>query len=267
LHFYCNYSLFAFIIGQLLLILQTSVLHTLDSFQQLNWLLSFFFFRLSVMSALSCVFKTNKHVTKVAFAPHPQDNKPCLALGQDNGEIALLMPAALRKGEGSYKLQGHKISVNSVALSSGQEQQLLASGSANKTVRLWDTHTRECVAVLEGHTGCVDRVTFSPNGRLLASASRDRTVRLWDVVGRQPASPVHVLQAHTWVSSMTFSPDERQLASADDHTVRLWSVPEGVPGPVLQHASSVHCVVFSPVVGSNMLASGSWDLSLMQSDI
>jgi WD40 repeat protein len=153
----------------------------------------------------------------------------------------------------------------------GQEQQLLAASSfRDRVVQLWDTHTRECVAVFEGHTECVDGVAFSPNNRLLASGSFDRTVRLWDVVERRAASPVHVLRGHTdYVSSVSFSADGRQLASgSDDCTVRLWSVPEGVPGPVLQHACPVYCVAFSPVVGSNMLASGCgegivrlWDVS------
>jgi WD40 repeat protein len=149
-------------------------------------------------------------------------------------------------------------------------QHLLASGSVDRTVRLWDTHTKECVAVLEGHTRSVSSVAFSPDGRLLASASSDCTVRLWDVVERQP---VHVLRGHTcWVWSVSFSADGRQLASgSSDGTVRLWSVPEGVPGLVLQQPCSVWCVAFSPVVGSNMLASGCnngivrlWDVSKQQ---
>jgi WD40 repeat protein len=116
-------------------------------------------------------------------------------------------------------------------------------------------------------------MAFSPDGRLLASVAADRTVRLWDVVKRKAASPVDMLQGHTdYLRSVSFSPDGRQLASgSSDRTVRLWSVPEGAPGPVLQHVHMVVCVAFSPVVGSNMLASGDmdrivrlWDVSNQQ---
>jgi WD40 repeat protein len=202
----------------------------------------------------------------VALSPHAQDvvdNGPCLAVGQENGDIALWTQAALREGKGSsHKLQGHNHKALSVAFSSsGQEQQLLASSSVDHTVRLWNICTRRCVAVLKGHTKQVNSVAFSPDSRLLASASADCTVRLWDVMKQKAAFPVHVLHGHTtWVNSVSFSPDGRQLASgSDDCTVRLWSVPEGVLGPVLQHHNSVFCVAFSPVVGSNMLASGCSD--------
>jgi WD40 repeat protein len=207
----------------------------------------------------------------VALAQPSQNdgNQACLAVGQRDGEIALWTKAAFRKGEScSYKLQGHHRDVYA-SFSSGKKQQLLASGSWDCSVRLWDMHTRECVAVLEGHKDWVKSVAFSPDSHLLASASRDNTVRLWDVVKRRAASSMHVLRGHTdCVNSVSFSPDGRQLASGShDHTVRLWSVPECVPGPVLQHAYFVNCVAFSPVVGSNMLASGGysimslWDVS------
>jgi WD40 repeat protein len=185
-----------------------------------------------------------------------------LFAGLNNGNIEYYTPNAQPKGEGcSCKLSGHRYRVISLALfnsSEQQQQQLLASGSSNHTMRLWDLHTKECVAVLDGHTDFVTSLAFSPDSRLLASASYDQSVRLWDVMERQPAQ---VLQGHTdWVNSVSFSPDGQLLASGSwDGTVQLWSVPEGVPGPVLQYARHVNCVAFSPVVGSNMLASGCGD--------
>ncbi|MBM3216012.1 hypothetical protein FJZ36_13970, partial [Candidatus Poribacteria bacterium] len=99
----------------------------------------------------------------------------------------------------------------------------LASGSGDKTVRLWDVASRREVAALEGHTGPVLSVSFSPDGRTLASGSVDKTVRLWDVASRREVAS---LEGHTsYVWSVSFSPDGRTLASGSyDKTVRLWDV-------------------------------------------
>jgi WD40 repeat protein len=58
---------------------------------------------------------------------------------------------------------------------------LLASGSEDNTVILWDVETGKQIRTLEGHTGPVQSVAFSPDGRLLASGSGDGTVILWGV--------------------------------------------------------------------------------------
>ena len=55
----------------------------------------------------------------------------------------------------------------------------LASGSGDKTIKLWDATTHACLATLSGHTGEVNSVSFSPDGKTLASGSRDKTIKLW----------------------------------------------------------------------------------------
>ena len=76
-------------------------------------------------------------------------------------------------------LKGHTGLVNSVVFS--PDGRTLASGSHDKTIRLWDVETSQLQAILEGHTDAVNSVAFSPDGSTLASGSGDKTIRLWDM--------------------------------------------------------------------------------------
>lgn len=77
------------------------------------------------------------------------------------------------------QLEGHTGGVECVAFS--PDGTLLASGSADTSVRLWRVADGEPLHTLEGHTASVLCLAFSPDGALLASGSADTTVQLWRV--------------------------------------------------------------------------------------
>jgi WD40 repeat protein len=110
---------------------------------------------------------------------------------------------------------------------------------------LWDVHTGQISAVLEGHTSWVRSAVFSHDGRHIASGSNDKTVRLWDAHTGQISA---VLEGHAGeVNSVVFSLDGRHVASgSDDNTVRLWDAHTGHIIIVLDgHTDCVMSVAFS----------------------
>jgi WD40 repeat protein len=98
---------------------------------------------------------------------------------------------------------------------------------------------------LEGHSGWIISVAFSPDGKQVVSGSSDETVRLWDVV---TGAALQTLEGHSGqVTSVAFSPDGKQVASGSyDETVRLWDAVTGAALQTLEgHSGSVTSVAFS----------------------
>jgi WD40 repeat protein len=194
----------------------------------------------------------------LAFEAYRESPRP-----EAHAAVIQALLTARRAGLRGVLAAKDSLSLSDIAVS--PDGQILATASADKTVRLWNFATRKQLRRLSGHTALVRAVAFSRDGKTLASASFDKTVRLWDVAtGKQ----LRRLSGHTAeLYAVAFSPDGKTIASGgEDSTARLWDRSTGQQLARLSgHSDEVWDVAFSPD-GKTLASSGDhtvrlWDLS------
>lgn len=141
------------------------------------------------------------------------------------------------KKRASFTHSGH---VNTVAMS--PDGMFLATGGADKTVKLWHVETQECFHTLSGHIGGIVSLAFSLDGTLLVSAGGEnwerqthadgttyifsvgdnligRTAKVWEVA---TGKNIATLESSGVVRGIAFSPDGKHLATGTTKSVILW---------------------------------------------
>ena len=104
--------------------------------------------------------------------------------------------------------KGHSAAVKVVAVSPNGE--ILATGSRDKSVKLWDYQSGLEIRSLIGHDHTVNGLSFSPNGLYLASSSADGTARVWDVLTGKEVFISN--KSSEYITSVSFSPDSKLIA-------------------------------------------------------
>lgn len=153
----------------------------------------------------------------ISFAVSPSDG--VIATGSISGRIIM---RDISTGREVAVLRGHGDQVNALAFNA--DGTLLASGSNDFTIRIWDYSTKEIVTTLASqHSEFFTSVSFHPDGGILVSGSDENLVTLWNIAEEKELSIMKDEWGH--VFSVAFSPDGTQLASAfSDFTVRLFGV-------------------------------------------
>jgi WD40 repeat protein/serine/threonine protein kinase len=156
------------------------------------------------------------------LAFRPNSKVPCLASGSVDGTVRIW---DVTTGKQMREPLGHDARVLCVAFS--PDGCFLASGVREGFIKIWDARTWQLLREIPDPTGSVQSVVFDPqDGRVLAWGSTDGTVKVmkgWDAATRE----TRTLSGHTsWVQSVAFSPDGKQIASASaDGTVKIWRTP------------------------------------------
>ncbi len=169
--------------------------------------------------------------------------------------LGTLIDSAIKpKGKTCSDKSSHKYSVLGVAFS--PDGKMIASASADNTIKIWDSGDGHWIKTLEGHTDSVYRVRFSPNGNTLASASADKTIKLWNP---NTGELLNTLTGHkNLVKDVNFSPDGKRIVSAShDQTIKIWNKQGKLLKTLYGHSGEVESVSFSS--DSQMIASGSQD--------
>jgi len=111
--------------------------------------------------------------------PVPSSTVPPSDESASGLDLQLITSANIDQLVPIHNLDGHQAPVLSVTYSLNGS--LIASGSEDKTIRLWDANDGSLVYELTGHTDFVNDLSFSPDGVILASGSSDGTVRFWNI--------------------------------------------------------------------------------------
>ena len=109
-------------------------------------------------------------------------------------------------------LKGHTKNLISVLV----KDNLIISGSLDKTIRIWDIDSGECLKTLKGHKDWVNSVFVKDN--LIISGSWDNTINIWDI---NSCSCIKTLEGHRhWIESV-FVKDNLIISGSDDETIRI----------------------------------------------
>jgi len=150
-------------------------------------------------------------------------------------------------------LKGHQDWVSALAMSA--DGQFLASGSLDKTVKLWNLETGETRYTLKDHQQGVLCLTLSPNGQWLASGGFDQTIKVWNL---ETGELCHTLKGHSGsVRSLVIMPDNQTLISGSfDQTIKLWQLEQGkFVQDLVKEAGRLSALALSPE-GKTLVSGG-----------
>ncbi|MFN5138361.1 MAG: NB-ARC domain-containing protein [Pseudanabaena sp.] len=161
-------------------------------------------------------------------------------------------------------LRGHSDRILSTTFS--PDGQILASGSADRTIKLWDVNTGKLLKTLQGHRSWIWEIAISPDSKFLASGSYDHTVKLWDL---ESGECLQTLQGHpSSVLSVRFSHDGKTLFSSGyDQIVKHWELETGECLYTWEADSSNRIWAMEISPNSQYLATGGDDHSIKLWDI
>lgn len=202
-----------------------------------------------------------------------------------NQEIRRVISQAVYQLKESNRLIDHEAAVNAIDYST--DGQLLVSGSADKSIILWDEKGNyletlgEIGPISKGHTASVNTVVFSPRDEFIVSGSADSSIKIWE---RDPAGEYQFRRTiygcisdrlqcdghRGSVNSVALRYDGLVASAGADQTIKLWNLKGEYQGsvgdPASQHLEDINEIVFSPDGELIISASADGSLKLWQKE-
>ena len=191
-----------------------------------------------------------KHFGLMSTAAVSVDGK-YLVTGSEGGAVTVWSIETSEVLNGPF--EGHSDWVTSLSFSPVPDGCQFASGSDDKTIRIWKVNGESVTCY--GHTDQVSSVCFSPDGRHVASGSWDGTIRVWD--SESGALVIKTLEGQSdRIFSVCYSSDgARVVSGSDDKTVRIWDSSNGNLLSTLEgHSDTVYSITCSH--NSSLIISG-----------
>ena len=130
----------------------------------------------------------------------------------------------LESGKIKSNFQAHKTIIKTLYTNKKDFPSLLASGSSDGKIKLWDTRIKTEALKIKGHLDSVNCITISPDSFYLASGSKDNLVKLWDLRQNKLLKDLSVPE-QTSVNCLEFNPHSLKLAyGSSDKIIRNWDL-------------------------------------------
>ncbi|BBM86146.1 caspase family protein [Candidatus Uabimicrobium amorphum] len=174
-----------------------------------------------------------------------------IAFGLQNGQIVIYDTKLFEK---VHSLHGHKRSVTS--LDYHLKNKTLASGSADKTIKIW--RNDKCEQTLYGHSSRIMNVKFRSDGKFIVSGSSDQTIKIWNLKNNTPQT----LRGHSRsVNFVAYSPNENHIISSAFENIHIWEIKSARElRKIPTHTGAVFSIDHAPQ--EKMIISGGIDRTL-----